>query len=364
MSLSQFQKKGDVLSFTLEGVDVSLANAIRRTILADCESVSFSTEDYLNSDLKILKNTTSLHNEFILHRLGLIPVNIPNKKEFKPDKYLFKLNKKNNTGGTISVTTNDFEVINTETNKPEDTQTFFPLDPITKEPILITKLVHNSNTEQQELSIEGKASISSGSKNARYIPVSQCVYINTPDKKKFSDAYESHKESVSLKTFTIEESERYFKTDEEDNPNSFDFTIESIGIYAPEAIVSEALSILSKKLLETKTTLDSIVTENQDNSKMRVYESLDRMKAQMIEIKDESHTLGNLLQSYLMNHTDVMFSGYRNPHPLKNIIELKVMVKDNSLSLVNQVVAETCDLLSGTIKKINTALVSKYKLTN
>ena len=37
------------------------------------------------------------------------------------------------------------------------------------------------------------------------------------------------------------------------------------------------------------------------------------------------------------------------------------MVKDNSLSLVNQVVAETCDLLSGTIKKINTALVSKYK---
>ena len=135
MSLSQFQKKGDVLSFTLEGVDVSLANAIRRTILADCESVSFSTEDYLNSDLKILKNTTSLHNEFILHRLGLIPVNIPNKKEFKPDKYLFKLNKKNNTGGTISVTTNDFEVINTETNKPEDTKTFFPLDPITKEPI-------------------------------------------------------------------------------------------------------------------------------------------------------------------------------------------------------------------------------------
>ena len=85
-------------------------------------------------------------------------------------------------------------------------------------------------------------------------------------------------------------------------------------------------------------------TENVDNSKMRVYESLDRMKAQMIEIKDESH-ISNLLQSYLMNHTDVMFSGYRNPHPLKNIIELKVMVKDNSLSLVNQVVAETCDLL-------------------
>ena len=74
-----------------------LSQRYQTDYFADCESVSFSTEDYLNSDLKILKNTTSLHNEFILHRLGLIPVNIPNKKEFKPDKYLFKLNKKNNT---------------------------------------------------------------------------------------------------------------------------------------------------------------------------------------------------------------------------------------------------------------------------
>ena len=56
---------------------------------------------------------------------------------------------------------------------------------------------------------------------------------------------ESQKESVSLKTFTIEESERYFKTDEEDNPNdSFDFTAESM---LPRQLVSEALSILSKK---------------------------------------------------------------------------------------------------------------------
>ena len=79
----------------------------------------------------------------------------------------------------------------------EDTQTFFPVNPITKEPILITKSVHNSNTEQQELSIEGKANIKGQAKNAdssQSVSVSILILLI---RKEFDDAYESQKESVS-----------------------------------------------------------------------------------------------------------------------------------------------------------------------
>ena len=39
-------KKGDMLSFTLSGVNVSLANAIRRTILSDIPILVFKTTPY------------------------------------------------------------------------------------------------------------------------------------------------------------------------------------------------------------------------------------------------------------------------------------------------------------------------------
>eukprot|EP00297_Palpitomonas_bilix_P016273 CAMPEP_0113888830 /NCGR_PEP_ID=MMETSP0780_2-20120614/13111_1 /TAXON_ID=652834 /ORGANISM="Palpitomonas bilix" /LENGTH=117 /DNA_ID=CAMNT_0000877765 /DNA_START=227 /DNA_END=576 /DNA_ORIENTATION=+ /assembly_acc=CAM_ASM_000599 len=38
----------------------------------------------------------------------------------------------------------------------------------------------------------------------------------------------------------------------------------------------------------------------------------------------EDHTLGNLLRMQLLSDSNVVFVGYRQPHPLQNKIELKV----------------------------------------
>lgn len=38
----------------------------------------------------------------------------------------------------------------------------------------------------------------------------------------------------------------------------------------------------------------------------------------------EDHTVGDLLRIYLLKNSEVRFAGYRVPHPLDDILEIKV----------------------------------------
>ena len=51
----------DVLSFTLSGVNVSLANAIRRTILSDIQQIVFKTSPHEENKANIIANTTRFY---------------------------------------------------------------------------------------------------------------------------------------------------------------------------------------------------------------------------------------------------------------------------------------------------------------
>nr|UXY87000.1 DNA-directed RNA polymerase II complex subunit Rpb11 [Cryptomonas paramecium] len=42
-------------------------------------------------------------------------------------------------------------------------------------------------------------------------------------------------------------------------------------------------------------------------------------------IKNEDHTIGNLIQKQLLKHPDVIFSGYKKFHPLEKYIFLKII---------------------------------------
>ena len=68
--------KNNKLQFTLTGCNVSLANAIRRTILSDIPQVVFKTTPNDESKTIIHENTSNLNNELIKQRLSCIPIHI------------------------------------------------------------------------------------------------------------------------------------------------------------------------------------------------------------------------------------------------------------------------------------------------
>ena len=60
------------ISFDIIGYDVSFANAIRRILLAEVPSMAIEK-------IELYNNTTVMHDEFLGHRLGLIPIKVDAK---------------------------------------------------------------------------------------------------------------------------------------------------------------------------------------------------------------------------------------------------------------------------------------------
>jgi len=44
----------------------------------------------------------------------------------------------------------------------------------------------------------------------------------------------------------------------------------------------------------------------------------------------EDHTIGNVIQTELLENNNVIFSGYRIPHPLKPYLNIKIKTKSNT----------------------------------
>ena len=72
--------------------------------------------------------------------------------------------------------------MNMDTGKEEDNQTFFPMNPITKDNILITRLKPTPDGKGEHIHIEGKCSRGVGKEHIRFSPVS-IVFINKIDPK-------------------------------------------------------------------------------------------------------------------------------------------------------------------------------------
>ena len=124
----------NALYFTLQGVEVSIANALRRTILSDIPTVVIETDTYEKNQCNILTNTGRLHNEILKQRLSCIPIHSTVLRDTEDEKslpgnYQLVVDVKNETDNIMYVTTEHFKLRDKQTGKmlaKEEQDKLFP----------------------------------------------------------------------------------------------------------------------------------------------------------------------------------------------------------------------------------------------
>lgn len=177
-----YDKPSNCHSFDINNIDLAVVNGIRRVILTDIPTPGIIGEKLDNDDptVEILINNGALHNEIIIHRIGLIPICLKEDEinTYEDNDIQIELNVKNTTNKTIDVTTNHITATRNSVNISEnELKDIFPANKISKDYILITRL----RTGEQ---LHFKANIvkRKGRDNASFNPVSlsNFSYIQDP----------------------------------------------------------------------------------------------------------------------------------------------------------------------------------------
>ena len=181
-----------VYRFTLSGINVSLANALRRIILSEIPTIVFHTETYKDNKCKIVKNTGRLHNEIIKQRLSCIPIHIRDTSDFPLKNFIMEVNVENNTDTVMYVTTEDFTIIDLVSGKmlPKDkVREIFPADDHTGYYIDFVRLRPRISDEipGERIHLRCEFDIGSAKEDGMFNAVSTCSYGFTPDLNKIQE---------------------------------------------------------------------------------------------------------------------------------------------------------------------------------
>jgi len=397
--------------FKIENCITAFANSIRRILLSNIPIVAFDDtwhNDPQKRNILIHKNTSAIHNEFLSHRISLLPIYMQSNHHLKIStilnksqsirKFQFKdknnvpifyLKMKNNTQtrldknivGSIEVFSNDFTVKNTITDIEEDIHTYIKPDPYTNDYCIIDLLKSNilNDDEGEEIDLEAKPTIGLGIINARYTPVGTVSYSFDVDEEKVDDVFnlnieyknnERTKKKLNVlsqseinkmkQSFHLLDKERVFKTNSFGEPNIFKFSVESIGFMNSDQLVLDSFYILELMLRDILNSIDYTQTDDEIKftytDKISIEPSYDELLGYFINIQNENHTIGNLISEYYKalycrNNTNIItFASYRMPHPLKERIEIKCKL-NNSYDVQTTHKELTSELLNRVLPK-------------
>ena len=166
--------------------------------------------------------------------------------------------------------------------------------------------------------------------------------------------------------FNLSMGERYFHTDDNNNPNVFLMYIESIGVIPSNIILYETLDIIKNKLQKFTDLVNNIINKSiTDSDKITITKSKDTMEAYELIIQNENHTLGNLIQTYsteLFDKNMLNYIGYKNPHPLKSEIIIKIKSQNNTLEEINNIISTTCNKIIENINNLRKQIETNFKI--
>ena len=334
-SVMDINEKDNTLYFTISNINVSYANAIRRVILSDIPTVVIRTFPYEKNDANFEINTTNFNNEILKQRLSCIPIHITDLETELSD-YIVEVDINNTSDQLLYITTADFKIRNTKTEKyltDETVNKIFPPNNITNQYIDFCKLKpqYSENLKGEHLKFTAKLSIGSAIENGSFNVVSTCSYSNTPNKFEIDNQKEAKLAELQSK-YNNDDDIKYYLNDwltldakRIYIDNSFDFRIKSIGVFTNTDIVIKSIKIIIQRLF----TLNQNYSKPNNlinNSKTTIENSFD------ITLEEEDFTIGKVLEYslyelYYLGDKTLTYCGFQKPHPHINKSFIRIAFK-------------------------------------
>jgi DNA-directed RNA polymerase subunit L len=362
--ISKFELKSD----SKNPIDKSIVNGIRRTILTELPTVGV-----LQDNIYIDKNETSLHNEFMKHRLSMIPFDI-NPENYNND-YMICLDVINITNNIQTITTEDFKIyslksefkgkeieidksnydMSKEISKNDKKKILNPyvIEDITSY-IIITELKpKTSDDDYQSLKLHLFPTVDIGYNNSSFNNISTCSYSFKEDTSLLNKMIEEeikikefkNKKEIDLfkKEFVNKYHQRYYYRNNQNEPYWYNFVLKSNHKFKPKKVFRTGITILVDKLNRCINNLKLIIT---DPEKSRYSVSIEKNKSIKFIMDQENDTLGNIIQSHIVNNISddsfITVCGYKKIHPLEEKIQLLVhtnILDDiDNISIINKTI--------------------------
>ena len=359
--LKNFSEDQDVLKFTLHNIEVCFANAIRRTILSDIPTIVIRSETHDINQCNIKVNTSRLHNEILKQRISCIPIHSTllrdneNKKAL-PTNYSLVVDVENTTDNILYVTTEDFRLRDNSNgdilSKDAMDKLFpglFPKNTLTQSYIDLVRLRPKVGNDipGEHFSMVAEFSVATAKDNSMFNVVSKCAYGNTMDSTKASSAWDAQEEKLrkdgesegdikfQKDNFRILDAQRHYEK------NSFDFVIQTLGVYDNKDLVRKSCAVIQNKLIDLVQIID--------NAEMPIFTGETTMENCFdIHLENEDYTIGKILEymlytKFYQGDNSLNFCGFKkfHPHDSKSVIRVAFMKKTDK-TVVNRYLREAC----------------------
>ena len=364
-----YEENGE-LHFILKDIHVSMANAIRRTILSDIPVVVIRTENSQINQCTIVSNTTRFHNEIVKQRLSCIPIITQDLEKF-PEKYSLVVKAKNETDHEmVWVTTDDFILVDKQTDEPIETKDVFPHDSKTNRPIDFLRLRPSigETIPGEEINLRADFSVSTAKENSMFNVVSKCAFHNVIDAESRENVWAAYLQTYKNEGRTAEEIEfekknfncldayRCYKTNDDGEPIMFEFVVKTLGHYSNYQIVYKACDILSNKFKSFATlVLSQLVPIHESiHSRDLGYTSITVSTIENsydVILEEEDYTLGLILEHLLFKmfykeDEDLTFVGFKKYHPHDDYSVIRLAFDDSHrntpLLFIKQYLVQAC----------------------
>ena len=217
--------------------------------------------------------------------------------------------------------------------------------------------------------------MSTGKEHASFNNVSKSVYTFKIDDTIVKDTLNERMKLSNVtkqkrdfkKNFLLSESERYYKRDISQEPYWYTFDIQSHHFHPPAVLFQQAILYLIEILHNSKEQLDFLATDQESRYSIQPH----KKNSFCIVMNDENDTLGNIVQSYISNHSItesslITFCGYKDPHPLESKIHVIVSYKPSGLSqkqIMTSVLNELSTIYDGILEELEVMLREANKIT-